>query len=277
MIDLKKLRGLTAAEVETSRKTHGANLLTPPEKASLWSQFVEKFNDPLIKILLVALVLSIGISCYEVMALGEPATVFLEPLGIFIAITLATLVGFLVDVNANKKFELLNKVNDEVKVKVLRDGKVCNIVRQQLVVGDVVMLDTGEEVPADGELINSSMLSINESTLTGEPMVRKSHRKEDAEREATYPTNEVFRGTTVIEGHCTMRVTRVGDSTEYGKVYTASQIDNGVKTPLMMQLDRLGKTISWLGYGAAALLFVGRLFSYFVVDDTWNLLELLNN
>ena len=129
MIDLKKLRGLTAAEVETSRKTHGANLLTPPEKASLWSQFVEKFNDPLIKILLVALVLSIGISCYEVMALGEPATVFLEPLGIFIAITLATLVGFLVEVNANKKFEMLNKVNDDVPVKVLRNGNITTVPR----------------------------------------------------------------------------------------------------------------------------------------------------
>ena len=104
-------------------------------------------------------------------------------------------------------------------------------------------------------------------------MVRKSHREQDFDNEATYPTNELFRGTTVIDGHCTMQVTRVGDATEYGKVYTASQIDNGVKTPLMQQLERLGKTISWLGYGAAALLFVGRVFSYFIVDDSWNLLE----
>ena len=264
--------GLSSSEVEQSRLKYGSNVLTPPKHDSKWKLLKEKFKDPLIEILLVALLLSFGVSGYEI-HLGMGMQSLLEPVGILTAVLLATVVGFLVELNANKKFELLNKVNDEVKVKVLRDGKVCNIVRQQLVVGDVVMLDTGEEVPADGELINSSMLSINESTLTGEPMVRKSHRKEDAEREATYPTNEVFRGTTVIEGHCTMRVTRVGDSTEYGKVYTASQIDNGVKTPLMMQLDRLGKTISWLGYGAAALLFVGRLFSYFVVDDTWNLLE----
>ena len=159
-------------------------MLTPPKHDSKWKLLKEKFKDPLIEILLVALLLSFGVSGYEI-HLGMGMQSLLEPVGILTAVLLATVVGFLVELTANKKFELLNKVNDEVKVKVLRDGKVCNIVRQQLVVGDVVMLDTGEEVPADGELINSSMLSINESTLTGEPMVRKSHRKEDAEREAT--------------------------------------------------------------------------------------------
>ena len=162
MIDLKQLKGLTAAQVEASRRENGANVLTPPEKASLWSQFVEKFNDPLIKILLVALVLSIVISFYEVMSLGESVAVFLEPLGIFIAITLATLVGFLVEVNANKKFDMLNKVNDDVSVKVLREGNITVVPRKDVVVGDIVILETGEEVPADGVLLDSMTLSVNE-------------------------------------------------------------------------------------------------------------------
>lgn len=268
MIDLKKLRGLTAAEVETSRKTHGANLLTPPEKASLWSQFVEKFNDPLIKILLVALVLSIGISCYEVMALGEPATVFLEPLGIFIAITLATLVGFLVEVNANKKFEMLNKVNDDVPVKVLRDGNITPVPRKDVVVGDIVILETGDEVPADGHLLDSMTLSVNESTLTGEPVIKKSHIEAHFKKDATYPTNMMLRGTTVTEGHGVMRVEAVGDSTEYGKVYVEAQIENTIKTPLMQQFDRLGKMISYGSYIVGALIVIGRLaiFDYSAYD-----------
>ena len=265
-------RGLTDSEVEISRERYGKNVLTPPEKESLWKLLIEKFNDPLIKVLLVALMLSFGVAIYEIYC-GAGYKTLLEPIGILVAVLLATVVGFIVEVNANKKFELLNKVNDEVAVKVVRNGKVRKLSRQELVVGDIVMLETGEEVPADGLLLRSTTLSINESTLTGEPMVRKSHRPEDMDAEATYPTNEVFRGTSVIEGNCTMRVKRVGDSTEYGKVYCESQIDNGVKTPLMIQLEKLGKTISWLGYSAAALLFVGRLFSYFVVDNSWDMLE----
>ncbi|MGM9804212.1 MAG: calcium-translocating P-type ATPase, PMCA-type [Muribaculaceae bacterium] len=265
-------RGLTTAQAEESLRLHGANVLTPPAKQSIWRLLIEKFKDPLIEILLVALVLSFGVSAYEI-SIGMGMKSLLEPVGILTAVLLATVVGFLVEVNANKKFEILNKVNDEVAVKVLRDGKVRRLSRQKLVVGDVVMLDTGEEVPADGVLLSSNTLRINESTLTGEPMVHKSHKPEENDPEATYPTNELLRGTTVIEGHCSMLVTRVGDATEYGKVYTASQIDNGVKTPLMMQLERLGRTISWLGYGAAILLFVGRVTSYILVDDTWNMLE----
>ncbi|MDD6025458.1 MAG: cation-transporting P-type ATPase, partial [bacterium] len=268
--DIKK--GLTSQQVEMSRERYGANVLTPPAKESMWKLLIEKFNDPLIKVLLVALALSFGVAIYEI-NIGAGFKTLLEPIGILVAVLLATVVGFLVELNANKKFELLNKVNDEVAVKVIRGGKVRKISRQLLVKGDIVMLETGEEVPADGLLLRSTTLSINESTLTGEPMVRKSHRPEDMDSEATYPTNEVYRGTTVIEGNCVMRVMRVGDHTEYGKVYCESQIDNGVKTPLMIQLEKLGKTISWLGYSAAALLFVGRLFSYFVVDDTWNMLE----
>ena len=268
MIDLKTLKGLSAVQVEESRRLHGANVLTPPEKASLWSQFLEKFNDPLIKILLVALVLSIGISCYEVMVLGESATVFLEPLGIFIAITLATLVGFIVEVNANKKFEMLNKVNDDVPVKVLRNGNITPVPRKDVVVGDIVILETGDEVPADGLLLDSMTLSVNESSLTGEPVIKKSHIEAHFKKDATYPTNMMLRGTTVTEGHGVMRVEAVGDSTEYGKVYVEAQIENTIKTPLMQQFDRLGKMISYGSYIVGALIVIGRLaiFDYSAHD-----------
>lgn len=259
MIDAKHLNGLTDSEAAESRLKYGANLLTPPEKQSLWSQFLEKFDDPLIKILLVALLLSIGISTYEVFGIGEAMTVYLEPLGIFIAITLATLVGFVVEVNANKKFEMLNQVNDEAPVKVMRNGNITQIPRKDVVVGDIVMLETGEEVPADGILLDSISLSINESTLTGEPVIKKSHRQEDFDKDATYPTNHALRGTTVTEGHGIMKVTAVGDSTEYGKVYVEAQIDNNVKTPLSLQFDKLGRMISIGSYIVGAIIVIGRL------------------
>ena len=188
--DIKK--GLTSQQVEMSRERYGANVLTPPAKESMWKLLIEKFNDPLIKVLLVALALSFGVAIYEI-NIGAGFKTLLEPIGILVAVLLATVVGFLVELNANKKFELLNKVNDEVAVKVIRGGKVRKISRQLLVKGDIVMLETGEEVPADGLLLRSTTLSINESTLTGEPMVRKSHRLEDMDAEATYPTNEVYR------------------------------------------------------------------------------------
>ena len=262
MIDLKLLRGLTGSEVEANRLKFGVNVLTPPEKASLFSQFVEKFRDPLIKILLVALLLSIGISCYEVMSLGEPATVFLEPVGIFVAITLATLVGFLVEVNANKKFDMLNKVNDDVAVKVLRDGNITQVPRKDVVVGDIVILEAGEEVPADGLLLDSMTLSINESTLTGEPVIKKSHIESEFKPDATYPTNRVLRGTTVTEGHAVMRVDAVGDATEYGKVYEEAQIENNIKTPLTLQFDKLGRYISYVSYFVGAIIVIGRLLIF---------------
>ncbi len=255
-------KGLTTKEVERSREKHGVNILTPPEKESVWKQFVEKFNDPLIRILLVALCLSIGIACYEVFSLGEGASVFLEPLGIFVAIILATGIGFVLELNANKKFEMLNQVSDDVPVTVVRNGSVTQIPRKDVVVGDIVMLETGNEVPADGTLLDSVSLSINESTLTGEPVIKKSHRPEDFKDDATYPTNKALRGTSVTEGHGVMRVDAVGDSTEYGKVYVAAQIDNGGKTPLTLQFERLGKLISYASYTIGALIIIGRLLIY---------------
>ena len=255
-------KGLSAKEVEESRAKYGVNILTPPEKESVWSQFLEKFSDPLIKILLVALCLSLGIACYEVFGLGDGLYVFFEPLGIFVAIILATVIGFALELNANKKFEMLNKVNDDVPVTVVRDGNVTQVARKDVVVGDIVMLGTGDEVPADGTLLETVSLSINESTLTGEPVIKKSHLPEEFKKDATYPTNKALRGTTVTEGHGVMRVDAVGDATEYGKVYVAAQIDNGVKTPLTLQFERLGSLISYASYTIGALIIVGRLLIF---------------
>lgn len=255
-------KGLTARQVEESRARHGVNVLTPPEKASVWSQFLEKFTDPLIRILLVALCLSVGIAFYEAFALDAGGKAFLEPLGIFLAILLATVIGFILELNANKKFEMLNQVNDEVAVTVIRDGNVTQVARRDVVVGDVVILATGDEVPADGTLFDSMSLSINESTLTGEPVIKKTHIESEFKKDATYPSNRALRGTTVTEGHGSMVVEQVGDATEYGKVYEAAQIDNGVKTPLTLQFERLGRLVSYASYAIGALIIVGRLLIF---------------
>lgn len=259
MTEKEQFVGLTSQQVIENREKYGVNILTPPPKASLWSQFIECFKDPLIKILLVALCLSIGIAIYESTLPGHGFEVFFEPLGILIAILMATLIGFALEVNANKKFEILNQVNDDVPVKVIRNGSVTQVPRKDIVVGDIVILETGDEVPADGELLDTMTLSINESTLTGEPLIRKSHKEEDFKNDVTYPTNHAMRGTTVVEGYGTMRVLAVGDSTEYGKVYEAAQIDHGVKTPLTLQFEKLGKVISWCSYTVGALIVIGRM------------------
>ncbi len=255
--------GLTDAQVEESRRLHGENVLTPPQKEPLWKQFLEKFSDPIILILLIALLLSVGVACYEFFGEGKDASVFFEPAGILIAVLLATCVGFWFELSANKKFEVLNQVNDDTQVKVIRNGSVTQISRKEVVVGDVVLLETGEEVPADGLLLEAISLQVNESTLTGEPMIQKTIREEDFDQEATYPSNQVMKGTTVADGHGIMEVQLVGDATEYGKVYKGSQIDSSVKTPLNMQLDSLGSFITKVGYAIASLIIVGRLFVYF--------------
>ena len=256
------LNGLSQAQVEESRAKHGVNILTPPPKPSLWVKFFENFNDPMIRILLVALALSMGIAIYEFVTTDHGAQVFFEPTGIFVAIMLATGIGFALEVNANKKFEILNQVNDDVAVKVIRNGVITQVPRRDIVVGDIVVLGTGDEIPADGVLIDSVALSVNESTLTGEPIISKSHREEDFKNDVTYPTNHVMRGTTVVEGTGTMEVTAVGDATEYGKVYEAAQIDSGVKTPLTLQLEKLGKVISWGSYSVGLMIIVGRLMMF---------------
>jgi len=231
--------GLTDAQVLESRKQHGENILTPPEKEPLWKEFLKKFTDPIIIILLVAFVLSIGVACYEFFSRHDAWNVFLEPVGILVAVLLATVVGFYFELSANKKFEVLNQVNDDVLVKVIRNGNISQIPKREIVVGDTVILDAGEEVPADGELLEAVSLQINESALTGEPVCKKTTNPVDFAKDATYPSNHTLKGTTVADGHGVMQVLKVGDATEYGKVYEGAQIDGSVETPLNQQLKKL--------------------------------------
>ena len=256
--------GLTDAQVLESRSKNGANVLTPPEKEPLWKQFLEKFGDPLIIVLLIAGFLSIGISCYEYFGLDQGAAVFFEPVGIFVAILLATGLAFYFELQADKEFTILNQVNDDEAVEVIRNGNTTQVPRKDVVVGDIVVLNTGGEVPADSELLESTSLHMDESTLTGEPMCLKSIYEKDFDKAATYPTNHVMKGTKVMEGHGICRVYAVGDKTEQGKVFEAVQIDDSVKTPLNEQLDGLGKLVTKASYAFAALIIVGRIIMYFV-------------
>ena len=256
--------GLTDAEVSVSREKNGVNILTPPEKDPLWKRFLEKFGDPLIIILLIAGVLSIGISCYEYWGLGQGAGVFFEPIGIFIAILLATGLAFVFELKADKEFALLNQVNDDEPVQVVRNGNAMQIAKKDVVVGDIVILNTGEEVPADGELLEAVMLNIDESTLTGEPVCHKTTDPAEFDKDATFPSDHAMRGTKIMEGHGVMRVLAVGDKTENGKVFEAAQIDDSVKTPLNEQLDGLGDLITKISYGFAAAIILGRIVMYFI-------------
>ena len=268
--------GLTDAQILESRKQHGENILTPPEKEPLWKDFLEKFTDPIIVILLVALGLSIGVACYQFFSGHAELTIFLEPAGILIAVLLATVVGFFFELSANKKFEILNKINDDTLVKAIRNGNICQVLKKDVVVGDIVILETGEEVPADGELLEAVSLQINESTLTGEPVIKKTTRLEDFNKEATYPSNYALKGTTVADGHGIMQVQKVGDATEYGKVYEGAQIDSSIETPLNRQLNKLANLITKASYAIAAFIILGRFISYFAdagglyVTDWWH-------
>ena len=256
--------GLTAREVAQSRSKYGENVLTPPAKAPLWLQFLDKFRDPLIIILLIAGALSILISCYEYFALGDGPTVFFEPVGIFVAIMLATGLSFYFEYQADKEFAILNKVNDDEPVEVIRDSNTTQIPRREVVVGDIVIVNTGEEIPADGELMESTLLNVDESTLTGEPMCAKTTVASEFDSQATFPSNHVMKGTKVMEGHGIMRVLAIGDHTEQGKVFEAVQIDNSVKTPLDEQLDGLGRLVAKLSYCVGAGIIIGRILMYFL-------------
>lgn len=256
--------GLTAREVAQSRSKYGENVLTPPAKAPLWLQFLDKFRDPLIIILLIAGALSILISCYEYFALGDGPTVFFEPVGIFVAIMLATGLSFYFEYQADKEFAILNKVNDDEPVEVIRDSNTTQIPRREVVVGDIVIVNTGEEIPADGELMESTLLNVDESTLTGEPMCTKTTVASEFDSQATFPSNHVMKGTKVMEGHGIMRVLAIGDHTEQGKVFEAVQIDNSVKTPLDEQLDGLGRLVAKLSYCVGAGIIIGRILMYFL-------------
>ena len=255
--------GLTDKQVQENRETYGWNLLTPPKRPSMWKLYLEKFNDPVIRILLVAAFFSLVISIIE----GKYA----ETIGIFFAIFLATGIGFYFEYDANKKFDLLNAVGEETPVTVKRNGKIQEIPRKEVVVGDIVILNTGEEVPADGTLLEAISLQINESTLTGELMVNKTTDEASFDEEATYPSNEVMRGTTVTDGHGIMQVNKVGDATEIGKVATQATEQSNEETPLNIQLSKLAKFIEKVGFTIAILtflIFTGKdLYQYLSVTN----------
>ena len=274
----KKIAGLTSEQVEESRRLFGENVLTPPERTSLWKQFLEKFEDPIIRILLFAWVLSMiisGIHCWGPKQEGFAA--FLEPLGIFFAIILASTIGFIFEVKAARAFEVLNTVNDDIMVTVMRNGKVQEVPRKDIVVGDIVMLNTGDEVPADGTLLESHSLQINESTLTGEPVISKTTVEADFDDEATYPSNKALRSTTVVDGHGIMQVELVGDATEYGKVNQGALIDNNLDTPLQIQLKRLADLISKIGYAVAAVTFILLSLKIFLQDVPLSTMDIVSS
>ena len=275
MAQKQHFSGLTDEEVLVSRKEHGQNILTPPAKLPLWKRFLEKFEDPLIVILLVAGLLSVCISLYEYYGLDEGMTVFFEPIGIFVAILLATGLSFYFEQKADNEFAILNQVNDDEPVEVIRNSNTTSVPRKDIVVGDIVLLSTGEEVPADGELLEAVSLNVDESSLTGEPMCHKSVDPAEFRKEDTYPTNHVMKGSKVMEGHGLYRVLAVGDNTENGKVFEAAQIDNSVKTPLNEQLDRLGKLISKASYGVGVVIVLGRVLMYILHTPSLELMPFI--
>lgn len=240
--------GLTDDEVLQSREKNGVNLLTPPKRPSLWKLYLEKFEDPVVRVLLVAAVFSLIISIIE--------NEYAETIGIIAAILLATGIGFFFEYDANKKFDLLNAVNEETLVKVIRNGHVQEIPRKDVVVDDIIILETGEEIPADGQLLEAISLQVNESNLTGEPVINKTVIEADFDEEATYASNLVMRGTTVVDGHGTMRVLHVGDATEIGKVARQSTEENLEPTPLNIQLTKLANLIGKIGFTVAGLAFL---------------------
>ena len=240
--------GLTDQEVLQNREKYGANLLTPPKRPSLLKLYLEKFEDPVVRVLLIAAVFSLIISVIE--------NEYAETIGIIAAILLATGIGFYFEYDANKKFDLLNAVNEETLVKVIRNGRIQEIPRKDVVVGDIVVLETGEEIPADGELIEAISLQVNESNLTGEPVINKTIIEADFDEEATYASNLVMRGTTVVDGHGSMKVLRVGDATEIGKVARQSTEQTTEPTPLNIQLTKLANLIGKIGFTVAGLAFL---------------------
>ena len=308
--------GLTEAQVLESRKRHGANVFTPPQKNTLWDNLKEAslhwigmstialgvafsitslvagwggrafwaiplilllstvliilvgffggFKDALFKILIAAFGFSLGISIYEHVWEHASYTVFFEPIGIIVALLLATGVAFFLERRNEKTFQSLNEVNDDTLVKVIRNNNVSQVPRRDIVVGDIVILETGEEVPADCELLESLNLLVNESSLTGEPQAEKTTKEEHFDKEATYPSNHILKGTIIIEGYCTARVLNVGDKTESGKVYESTQVNEGDPTPLSEKLDKLAKLITKASYLIAALIIVGRIITFFI-------------
>ena len=312
--------GLNDQQVVESRAKYGVNILTPPEKETLWDKlnevckhwisismftliilsviaavilysdmgnviysmpaiitlatllimtvgFFGGYDDPLFRILIMAFVLSIGISIYEFAWVGAGLKTFFEPIGIIVALVLATGIAFVLERKNEKTFQSLNEVNDDTLVKVIRNNNVCQIPRKDVVVGDIVLLESGEEIPADCEILECLNLIVNESSLTGELQVRKTTNLADFDEEATYPSNQIMKGTIVLEGYCTAKVLKVGDSTECGKVFEAAQVEEGGATPLSEELDGLAEIITKLSYLFAALVIICRIGLYFYLGN----------
>ena len=257
-IDKNKRIGLTDEQVKQSREQHGKNVLTPPQRTSLWKLYLDKYRDPIIQILLVAAFVSLILAFIE--------KNFMETIGIFVAVFLATTVGFYFERDAAKKFNLLTALSEEQPVKVRRNGKVKEIPRRDVVVGDVVLVEVGDEVPADGELIVCNDLQINESTLTGEPVTEKSL---EGGGDGAYPRNVILRSTMVMNGRGEFVVTAVGDATEIGKVAKKSTEQTSVETPLHMQLDKLAKMISKVGSVVSVAAFFIFLIHDILTNPAW--------
>lgn len=257
-IDKNKRIGLTDEQVKESREQHGKNVLTPPQRTSLWKLYLDKYRDPIIQILLVAAFVSLILAFIE--------KNFMETIGIFVAVFLATTVGFYFERDAAKKFNLLTALSEEQPVKVRRNGKVMEIPRHDVVVGDVVLVEVGDEVPADGELIVCNDLQINESTLTGEPVTEKSL---EGGGDGAYPRNVILRSTMVMNGRGEFVVTAVGDATEIGKVAKKSTEQTSVETPLHMQLDKLAKMISKVGSVVSVAAFFIFLIHDILTNPAW--------
>ena len=256
--------GLTAKEVEASKQAHGENVLTPPKRTPLWKLYIEKYNDPIIKILLVAALVSLGLAVIN----GE----YIETIGIILAIILATTVGFVFEMDAARKFQSLTALGEEQPVKVIREGQTLEVARREVVVGDLIIVETGDEIPADARLIESTALQIDESSLTGEPMANK-HVVDDShptDAEATYPSDLILRSTMVMGGRATARVEAVGDATEIGKVARKATELTAVKTPLNLQLTRLAKLISVVGTSISIAAFVIFLTHDILVNPLWH-------
>ena len=257
-IDKNKRIGLTDEQVKQSREQHGKNVLTPPQRTSLWKLYLDKYRDPIIQILLVAAFVSLILAFIE--------KNFMETIGIFVAVFLATTVGFYFERDAAKKFNLLTALSEEQPVKVRRNGKVMEIPRHDVVVGDVVLVEVGDEVPADGELIVCNDLQINESTLTGEPVTEKSL---EGGGDGAYLRNIILRSTMVMNGRGEFVVTAVGDATEIGKVAKKSTEQTSVETPLHMQLDKLAKMISKVGSVVSVAAFFIFLIHDILTNPAW--------
>lgn len=250
----KHYSGLTDEQVLQQREKFGKNVLTPPKREGLWKIFIDSFKDPIIRILLMAILLSFGISV--VLYISEGVLEIAETVGIALAILLATGISTWFVWDAGKKFDVLNQVNDQTPVKVMRNNTIIEVPKIDIVVGDIVILEQGDEIPADGTLLEATSLDVNESTLTGEPITHKTINEKLFDKDATYPSNQVMKGTTVADGHGIMEVTMVGDHTEFGKVAEKSTEKNEEETPLNKQLNRLAKLIGAIGFGAAGITFV---------------------